>query len=70
MVGKSLADSYLAAGFQCTKATAYVNASKLSSKPVVAAYIRYWMDRRDQESREKQMKKYEFTPKLRHGNLF
>ena len=46
---KSLVDSYLAAGFQCTRATAYVNASRLRRKPVVDDYIRYWVDRRYQE---------------------
>ncbi len=55
MAGKSLVDSYLAAGFQCTRASAYVNASKLSSKPVVAVYIRYWLDRRYREHQEKLM---------------
>ena len=46
---KSLVDSYLAAGFKCTKVTAYVNASRLRKKPEVAEYIRYWIDRQYQQ---------------------
>ena len=42
---KSLVDSYLEAGFRCTKATAYVNASRLRRKPAVADYIEYWTKR-------------------------
>ncbi len=48
--GKSLVDAYLAAGFQSTRAAAYVNASKLRRKPAVATYIGYWM-RKDSRSR-------------------
>ena len=54
---KSLVDSYLAAGFQCTKATAYVNASKLRKKPVVDEYIQYWVGWEYQHRGEEQMKR-------------
>jgi hypothetical protein len=37
--GRYLVDAYLSAGFQCTRATAYVNASKLRKKPAVASAI-------------------------------
>jgi len=54
---KSLVDSYLDAGFHCTKATAYVNASRLRRKPVVAEYIRYWMDRQHQQRQAERTKR-------------
>lgn len=67
---KSLVDSYLAAGFQCTKATAYVNASKLRRKPVVAEYIRYWVDRQSQRRRDERMKRDEEAFKMPLRRLF
>ena len=35
----SLVDSYLLAGFQCKRTTAYVNAHRLSRRPDVAAFL-------------------------------
>ena len=46
---KSLVEAYLAAGFHCTRATAYVNASKLRRKPAVDEYIRYWGEQQHQQ---------------------
>jgi|GEM_PF-4717081 len=66
----SLVDSYLAAGFQCTKATAYVNASRLRRKPVVAEYIRYWMDRHYQERQAEQKKRDEEASRMRLQKFF
>ena len=61
---KSLVDSYLDAGFHCTKATAYVNASKLRRKPVVDDYIRYCVEQAYQQCRAEQMKRDEDTFRL------
>lgn len=62
---KSLVDSYLDAGFHCTKATAYVNASKLRRKPAVADYIRYWVDREYQQRQEERMKQHQAMFRIR-----
>jgi phage terminase small subunit len=62
---KSLVDSYLAAGFQCTKATAYVNASKLRRKPVVAEYIRYWVDREYRQRQEERRSQHQALFRIR-----
>ena len=62
---KSLVDSYLDAGFQCTKATAYVNASKLRRKPVVAECIRYWVDREYRQRQEERMKQHRQAVRIR-----
>ena len=35
----SLVDSYLLAGFQCKRTTAYVNSHRLSHRPDVAAFL-------------------------------
>jgi hypothetical protein len=51
---KSLVDSYFAAGFHCSKATAYVNASKLRRKPVVDEYIQYWTQLQSQQYQQRQ----------------
>ena len=37
--GRYLADAYQEAGFQCSRATAYVNGHRLRHKPAVAKYI-------------------------------
>jgi phage terminase small subunit len=37
--GRYLAEAYQEAGFQCSRATAYVNGHRLSRKPAVADYI-------------------------------
>jgi hypothetical protein len=37
--GSYLADAYQEAGFQCSRASAYVNGHRLSRKPAVADYI-------------------------------
>jgi hypothetical protein len=37
--GRYLADAYQQAGFQCSRATAYVNGHRLRRKPAVADYI-------------------------------
>jgi phage terminase small subunit len=37
--GSSCVEAYLKAGFQCTRATAYVNGHRLRWKPEVANYI-------------------------------
>lgn len=39
LAGKPLVDAYLEAGFQCTRAAAKPNATKLRRRPDVAAYI-------------------------------
>ena len=67
---KSLVDSYLAAGFQCTKATAYVNASRLRRKPVVDEYIRYWVDRASQQRLEERRRKDEEFFRMSRKSLF
>lgn len=67
---KSLVDSYLDAGFHCTRATAYVNASKLRRKPVVADYIRYWMDRHYQERQAERAKRDEEASKMHLQRIF
>ena len=58
----SLVDSYLAAGFKCTRATAYVNASRLRNKPAVAEYIRYWIERQYQERQEQWQEQRQAAP--------
>lgn len=67
---KSLVDSYLAAGFECTKATAYVNASKLRRKPVVADYIRYWAEQEYQQRQDERMKLEEEVFKMTLRRFF
>ena len=43
--GSFLVDAYLKVGYQCTRATAYVNGHKLRRRPEVANYIKALMDR-------------------------
>jgi phage terminase small subunit len=50
--GSSYVDAYLKAGFQCTRATAYVNGHRLRWKPEVANYIAA-LQRWEREARER-----------------
>ncbi len=56
--GKYLVDSYLAAGYKCSRSSGYVKASILRKKPVVAAYIDHYQNlqfqRRMAEARTRQ----------------
>jgi hypothetical protein len=50
--GGCYVDAYLKAGFQCTRATAYVNGHRLRWKPEVANYIAA-LQRREWKARER-----------------
>jgi phage terminase small subunit len=62
---KSLVEAYLAAGFHCTRSTAYVNASKLRRKPAVAEYINQHTKLRNRQHEEDRrianLNNYKFT---------
>lgn len=59
--GQYLADAYQKAGFQCTRATAYVNGHRLSRKPAVAAYIAALVQAEHAAREEAQRKEWEAT---------
>jgi hypothetical protein len=63
--GRSLADAYQEAGFQCTRATAYVNGHRLRRKPAVADYIAALVQAEQMAREEAQRKEWEASAAYR-----